>query len=154
MARGILAKIDNQDLSWLEDDVTEDFVANVPSTGDCRSPDEAAAWFRVEWDAISDWRVEVIAIAANGDDVLVRWRMTGTHTGRLEGIDGTGKPVETHGFDHLSFRDGKLASLFLRFDQTEFALGIGMMPPAGSLPDRVVKAVFNLRTKLGRRRRP
>jgi hypothetical protein len=95
--------------------------------------------------------MEVVSIAADGDDVFVHWHLTGTHTGPLLGIEPTGKPLAVDGMDHFVVRDGKVVSNFVIFDQMQYARQIGMMPPDGSSADKAVKTAFNLRTKLVQR---
>jgi len=50
-------------------------------------------------------------------------------------------------------RDGNVVSNFVVYDQMQFARQIGMLPPDRSLADRAMKAAFNARTRLLRRRR-
>ena len=49
--------------------------------------------------------------------------------------------------------DGKVTSNFVVFDQMQFARSVGMMPPDGSAADRVMKAAFNAKTRIARRRK-
>jgi hypothetical protein len=97
--------------------------------------------------------METRAIVAQDDDVVVRWHLTGTHTGPAFGIAPTGRPVAVDGMDHFTMRDGMVATNFVLFDQMQFARAIGMLPPDGSRADRAVKAAFNARSRLLARRR-
>jgi ketosteroid isomerase-like protein len=99
------------------------------------------------------WNFEVVAIAEDGDDVFVQWKITGRHEGRVAGLEPTGKPVTMDGIDHFVVRDGKVASNFVVFDQLQLARQVGFVPPDGSLGDRIAKRLFNARTKLARRLR-
>ena len=117
----------------------------------CRGIDEIVAYFEEALAAISDWRMEQLAIAEQGEDVFVRWHLTGTHSGSIQGIEPTGKPVAIDGMDHFVIRDGKIVSNFVVFDQMQYARQLGMMPPEGSSGDRAVKAAFNAKTKLSER---
>ena len=81
--------------------------------------------------------------------MFVRWHMTATHTGGgFQGLDATGKSVALDGIDHITVRDGKLASNFVVFDQMQFARALGLLPPDGSVADKAVKAAFNAKTKV------
>ena len=81
--------------------------------------------------------------------MFARWRLTGTHTGgQFNGIDTTGKSVSLDGMDQFTFRDGKMASNFVVFDQMEVGRQLGLLPPDGSPPDRALKAAFNAKTKI------
>jgi hypothetical protein len=98
-----------------------------------------------------EWNIEIVAIAEDGDDVFVEWKITGRHDGRAGGLAPTGKPVAIDGIDHFVVRDGKVASNFVVFDQLQIARQVGFVPPDGSLGDRIAKGLFNARTKLARR---
>jgi predicted ester cyclase len=92
--------------------------------------------------------MEVVALAEQGDDVFVQWKLTGTHLGPLQDIAPTGKRVELDGIDHFVLRDGDVVSNFVVFDQMQYARQIGMLPPQASRADRAMTAAFNARTKL------
>ena len=139
------------DLDVIEQLWSEDTVERFPDRT-CRGTREIRAYFE---DAIAayreGWRIEVKAIAEQGDDVFVRWQISGRNVGPLAGIEPTGEPVAFDGIDHFVVRDGKVVSNFVVFDQMQVARQIGMMPPDGSLGDRIVKSLFNARTMLARR---
>jgi steroid delta-isomerase-like uncharacterized protein len=113
--------------------------------------DEIAEYFKEAMAGISDFHLEIVSLAAEGDDVFVQWRLTGRHTGPLLGIAPTGKDLEIDGVDHFVLRDGKVASNFVVFDRFQYAQQLGMMPLDGSGPDRALKAAFNAQTAVRRR---
>src|ERR1700758_2895018 len=56
--------------------------------------------------AFPDMKVEIEDTAAEGDEVVVRWRVRGTHRGDSLGVQATGRPVEFRGMTWLKFREG------------------------------------------------
>jgi predicted ester cyclase len=142
-----LGRLNDRDLAALRDIWADDVVERFPDRT-CRGADELTRYFQDAFAAMPDWHMEQLAIAESGDDVLVRWRLTGTHDGPLMGIEPTGKPVVIDGIDHAVVRDGRLVSNFVVFDQMQYARQIGMLPPDGSATDRALKALFNARTRL------
>lgn len=64
--------------------------------------------FRVFIAAFSDLRLEVIGTVAEGDEVAVRWRARGTHTGDALGIPTTGLQVDFRGMSWVRFRNGQI----------------------------------------------
>jgi steroid delta-isomerase-like uncharacterized protein len=58
--------------------------------------------------AMPDLRVEVEAIVADGDNVVVRWRANGRHSGDGLGVKATHHPVSFRGMTWMRYRDGKL----------------------------------------------
>ena len=119
----------------------------------CRGADEIAGYFEDAFAALPDFHMDVLAIAEQGEDVFVHWHLTGTHLGPLMGVEPTGKKVEIDGMDHFVVRDGVVVSNFVVFDQMQYALQLGMLPPPGSSGDRAFKRIFNTRTKLSARLR-
>jgi predicted ester cyclase len=47
-------------------------------------------------------------LIAEGDQVILRWTMTGTHTGRLFNREPTGRKIRTYGYEWVRIRDGKI----------------------------------------------
>lgn len=115
----------------------------------CRGPDEIAAYFDEAFAAMpGDFHLKIVKLVADGEDVFVRWLMTGTFTGRnFQGIAATGASIEVNGADHFVIRDGQIVTNHVNFDQMSFARQLGMLPPDGSLADRGMKALFNLKTR-------
>jgi predicted ester cyclase len=115
----------------------------------CRGPDELAAYFEEVFAAVPDVHMEVLHAVGEGEDVFIRWRLTGTHTGAAwGGIEATGRRIELDGIDHFTVRDGRIVSNFVVFDQMEVGRAMGLLPPDGSPADRALKAAFNAKTKV------
>lgn len=119
-----------------------------------RGADDIGSVFEGTFAAMPDFHIEIVELAEQGDNVFVRWHMTGTHTGEpWEGWAASGKRVELDGIDHFVVRDGRVISNFVVFDQVQFARAVGAMPEDGTPGDKAMKATFGLRQKLARRRR-
>jgi predicted ester cyclase len=58
--------------------------------------------------AVPDARYEVDDLVAEGDRVVVRWRMVGTHKGAFRGIAPTGRPIVLKGIAIYRMEGGKL----------------------------------------------
>ncbi len=58
--------------------------------------------------AVPDARYEVDDLIAEGDRVVVRWRMLGTHSGDFRGIAPTGRAITLRGIAIYRVNDGKL----------------------------------------------
>jgi len=61
-----------------------------------------------EEDVFPDRRFEEEVMVAEGDTVVLRWRMTGTNTKQLLGRKPTGKKVDTHGVEIVRIQNGKI----------------------------------------------
>jgi predicted ester cyclase len=104
---------------------------------------------------VPDFRFEVVSTTTEADRCAVLWRMRGTFTGRgfLYGIRPTGSALDLEGIDLFTVRDGLICSNDAFSDSMEFTRQIGMMPPRNSGSERLATALFNLRSRLRRRRR-
>ncbi|MFG0334356.1 MAG: ester cyclase [Maioricimonas sp. JB049] len=60
--------------------------------------------------AFPDFQVQVEGTVAEGDEVVIRWRATGTHRGDGLGLKATGQPIAIRGMTWQQFRDGKLVA--------------------------------------------
>lgn len=114
-----------------------------------RGPDEIAAYFDEVFAAMpDDFKLEIVKLVADGDDVFVRWLLRGTFNGgNFQGIAANGTRIELPGVDHFVIRDGQIVTNYVTFDQMNFARQLGMLPNDGTLADKATKALFNLKTK-------
>ena len=116
--------------------------------------DAIAEVFAGTFAAMPDLRIEIAQLVEDGENVFVRWHMSGTHTGEpWEGVAASGKRIELDGVDHFVVRDGRIVSNFVIFDQLQFARAVGLMPEDGTAADRAFKSAFALRQKVSRRGR-
>lgn len=114
--------------------------------------EEVVAWFRGFFDAVPDLHMEVEDVVVAGEPgrerVTVRWHVTGTFSGKpYLGIEPTGRPIDLNGMDLIQIEDGRVAGNNVYYDQLAFARQIGMLPPEGSIGDRVMTSALNLVTK-------
>ncbi len=88
--------------------VAEDGVCDSES-GSLRGPDEFIEHaFTPFLSAFPDLRVDVEGTVSEGDEVVVRWRATGTHRGDGFGMPATGRKVEFRGMTWIRYRDGRM----------------------------------------------
>jgi steroid delta-isomerase-like uncharacterized protein len=57
-----------------------------------------------------DWQADIEEIVAEGDMVVVRWTIRGTHVGEWRGIAPTGKPITLTGMNMYRLVDGKVTT--------------------------------------------
>lgn len=141
--------LNRRDLTMVRAVCTDETTCQFPDRT-CTGADAIVAYFEETFVAIPDRRLEIVAIVEWGEDVLMRFRMTGTQEGPFAGLPGTGMPLSLDGFEHFVMREGKILSSFVVSDQLQFARQIGLVPPDGSRPDRAMKSAFRFRTRLGR----
>jgi steroid delta-isomerase-like uncharacterized protein len=139
--------LNRQDLAKLREFWTDETVERFPDRT-CRGADEIASYFEQAFAAVSEWQMELVSVAEQGEDVFVQWRLTGRHTGTIQGIEPTGRAIAIDGMDHFVVRDGKVVSNFVVFDQMQYARQMGLLPEQESAGDKAFKAAFNAKTKV------
>lgn len=84
-------------------------------------------------DACPDLRVSIEDLFAEGDQVAVRWRATGTHTGTLLGIPPSGKRFQFDGMSIFRIDDAKVAEQWEAWDRFDLLQQLGAVssPAAG-----------------------
>jgi steroid delta-isomerase-like uncharacterized protein len=152
LIRWSFEQLNRHDTSGLRQLWSDDVVERFPDRT-CRSIDEVESYFKDTFAALPDLRLEVVSIAEQGEDVFAHWKLTGTHTGPVQGIEGTGKAIELDGIDHFVLRDGRIVSNFVVFDQMQYSRQLGILPAQDSAADKAMKAAFNAGTKLARKLR-
>lgn len=78
--------------------------------------------------AFPDLQYTLDDIFAEGDKVVERWTMTGTHRGEIMGIPPTGKQVTMRGISTDRIRNGKFVDTWTYFDALGFLQQLGALP--------------------------
>ena len=86
--------------------------------------------------AIPELRSTVEDIFAEGDKVIVRWTLRGTHRGNIEipsvaTIPPTGKQVSMAGMDIYYFKGGKIVEYWRHWSSLQLLQQLGVVPTAG-----------------------
>jgi len=96
-------------LDLIDELIAEDAVEHEPlpiSTGEMRT--DIRAWLTELRRAFPDYHVQIEDVIVEGDKVVARERITGTHVGPLLGIPPTGRPICVDGIDILRVDDGRI----------------------------------------------
>jgi steroid delta-isomerase-like uncharacterized protein len=86
---------------------------------------QAAAMFR---QALPDWHSQVDQLIAEGDTVVERFTASGTHTGELMGVPGTGHTLVLTGIQIFRIHNDKIVERWSQLDQ------IGLLRQLGQIP--------------------
>ena len=107
---------------------TPDFRAHLSGAPE---PLDADAWggFMAAFTAgFPDSRISVDACIAEGDTVVTRWTLTGTHQGLFQGIPPTGRAVKFTGIEFNRVADGRFVEHWAMFDNIALLRQLGVMP--------------------------
>ena len=97
------------DTSRVREFYADDYQADYPfGEGWGDGPDGAKAFADAIRIGFPDYAEEVEDIVVDGDKVAVRLRITGTHTGEMFGVEGTGAKVDFRDMTICTLRDGKI----------------------------------------------
>jgi len=85
-----------------------------------------------------DWKMEIVDVVAEGDSVVVRCRVSGTHLGVaaravnggfLVGVQPTGKHFEVQHIHWYKVRDGMITDHSTSRDDLGMTQQLGLLPP-------------------------
>ncbi|MCB9079463.1 MAG: ester cyclase [Anaerolineaceae bacterium] len=116
-------------LALVDELYTTDYMIHDPSTPDFPGGQAAFKQFVADLrTGLPDIQVKIEDIMAEGDKVVWRWRITGTHAGNLKGIPPTGRPVVITGIVLSRFANGKWAEDYVNWDTLGMLQQIGVVP--------------------------
>jgi len=81
--------------------------------------------------AFPDGRFRVEDTLTDGEKVVCRFSVTGTHRGDFMGIPSTGNALKISGIDIIQFAHGKAIEHWGEFDGLGMLRQLGVMPSAG-----------------------
>lgn len=81
--------------------------------------------------AFPDFHVTIDDLIAEGDKVVSRWTMRGTHKGEMLGMPPTGKQVAMEGITIARIADGKIVEVWNSADQLSLMQQLGVIPAPG-----------------------
>ncbi len=99
----------NQRQASLIDELLTPESVCYTDTGPLRGPEEfKTRQYQPFLDAFPDLHVEVEAVLAQGDQVVVRWKASGHHAGEGLGCAPTHRPTTFEGISWIQVKEGKL----------------------------------------------
>jgi steroid delta-isomerase-like uncharacterized protein len=126
----------------------EDAIEDVIVLGIMRGRDEILDFMRGLFAAAPDYSFTVDRIIRDDNFAVVQWRGAGNFTGAtFQGIDPTGKHIETRGVDIFEIEGGKIVRNTVYYDGAAFARQVGMLPEQESGAEKAMIAAFNTLTK-------
>jgi steroid delta-isomerase-like uncharacterized protein len=127
--RRYVEEVGNEGNLDLADDVFDRYLAHQPDGSVLeRGPEDVKRFMGEFRSAFPDFHSTIEDQIAEGDRVVTRWRMRGTHQGEFRGIAPTGKELDITGIGIFRFSDGKVVESWDNFDQ------LGMMRQLGAIP--------------------
>jgi steroid delta-isomerase-like uncharacterized protein len=122
---------DRHNMNVIEEVIAPDWVNHDPSLPPLSGHDGARRLLGMFYGAFPDFRGEVEEIIADGNEVAVRTRFTGTHRGELLGIPATGRQVNVAQAAVHRVVDGKITDNWVVFDALGLMQQLGVAPAPG-----------------------
>lgn len=117
------------DVAWMERHIHADFVRHDPGLPfEVRGPAGVLRLHEVLMPAFPDMQLPLLDFVAEGEKVLVRLRVQGTHTGTFGDMPATGRKIDVGVLDVFQIRDGVFIEHWAQFDN------LGMLKQLGALP--------------------
>lgn len=110
--------------------LSEDYTAHM-GTHDLVTLEEIKVNMDRSHAAFPDMAVTIEDVIATDEDVVLRWRLTGTHEGAFMGIEPTGSAVEQIGFIQFEIQDGRIYKAWVLSDTLALLQQLGVVEPLG-----------------------
>jgi steroid delta-isomerase-like uncharacterized protein len=130
-----------------------DGIESSPLRGELAGHAALRAFFVEFYGAFPDCTAVPVRIVEQDDVAVVQHHMEGTFSGGpFDGLDANGRAWEFDSVDVIQVRDGLITRIDVFFDGMTAARQIGLLPPAGTRLEDLMKGALNLRTRLTRRK--
>jgi steroid delta-isomerase-like uncharacterized protein len=121
--------VNEQNPDAIDELYTPDFVWHEPDQ-DIQGTEQARRFLSTYLSAFPDMRVAVEDVIAEGEKVVTRWTIRGTHQGEIEEFGPpTGRQVEIKGITIHRIEGGKIAEEWERYDN------LGVMQQLGAISE-------------------
>ena len=118
-----------RDVDWMERHIHADFVRNDPGLPfEVKGPAGVANLHDALLPAFPDMQLPLLDFVAEGEKVLVRLRVQGTHTGAFGDMAATGRQIDIGVLDLFQIRDNVLIEHWALLDN------LGMLKQLGAVP--------------------
>ena len=128
-SRGIFEEVWNQKrVEKIDELVATDYIHHDVLSPDQQGIDAYKQFVQLYRNAFPDIHFKIEDEIADGDRVVIRWTVTGTHNGDLPGLPRTGKAISVTGITIARLSDGKFVEAWNNWD------ALGMMQQLGAVP--------------------
>jgi predicted ester cyclase len=125
--------INTRDFAAFPEVCQPNLVRNCPATPDVkvRSIEDMVAFLEEDLKAVPDSQIEVKMMAAEGDLIGFWANYSGTQTGPMGPFPPSGKRVDCDFAGIFRFEDGKIAEIWVTWDNIEILTRLGHITPPG-----------------------
>lgn len=128
IVRRIQEAFDTGNLDALEDLIAPDIASHDTPPGAPGGREGAKMGHQMVLSWFPDYRVEIDEILAEGDRVVMRFTVSGTHQGEMMGFAPTGKRFSVPGFSEYRVEGGKAVEHWGLHDNFGVFMQLGLIP--------------------------
>lgn len=133
VVRQVLALIDERNLDAAFELYALDYIYHGPA-GELRGRDSIRGLWGVFLTGFPDLHATIEDMISEGDKVVLRWRVEGTHTGEFMGIAPSNMKITLGITEIFRVADGQLVEAWDQFDQLSLMQQIGAIPMPETAP--------------------
>src|SRR5256886_17678297 len=126
--------LNRRNLGVIDKVTAENYVDHTAAPGLPPGREGEKLWFQMLHAAFPDGRTTIDDIITEGDKVVVRGTMTGTHSAEFMGIPATGKAVTISGIDITRVENGQSTDHCAQLDGARPMDSPGVVPPPPGAP--------------------
>ncbi|UCF18701.1 MAG: ester cyclase [Gemmatimonadota bacterium] len=148
LARQFVAALNAADWDALDALLAEDFRRHSQATSEMPeldSREEFKGLQQMYLESFPDQRVTIEMLVAEGDKVAGLATYAGTNTGPLGNFAATGKSAELRFLSIFRIQDGRIAELWVEWDNLAMLTQLGLFPPPELAADRLEGADIQAR---------
>src|SRR5918994_2455955 len=136
IALSIVEALNTRDLSVWSKHLAEDYTAEHPGVSAPLNKTKSVGYYQRFVTAFPDIHFEVLHVLAEGDQVLIHWRGSGTHAERLATVTGetippTRRRATVSGAMLTEVRDGKIVREWSYWDHLSLLAQLGITDQPG-----------------------
>jgi steroid delta-isomerase-like uncharacterized protein len=148
--RRFAARVWNErDLSVVDECTADGFIQHNTGTAEPLTKEGFKRQLAEMHSAFPDLRFTVDDLLADGDKIVARWTIQGTHLGRLQGFPPTGRAVTFSGMTIIRFVDGKAQEEWVNFDVFGMMRQIGVIPDPAAGPGGLLRSMMLVMRRKG-----
>jgi predicted ester cyclase len=131
VVRRVYESFSQNNLDVLDELIASDFTDHNPNPGQPPGLEGLKQFLSSMHTTLADLQVNVEDIVAEGDKVVARLRVSGTHQGEFMGNAPTGNRVTFTGIEILRIAEGKVVEHWRNFDNLGMMRQLGVIPEPG-----------------------
>ena len=118
-------------LDVIDEIIADDYIYHIPGSPDIHGPEGLKQYVSMGRTSFPDIKFTVDDQIAEGDKVVTRFTVTGTHKGEFMGIPPTGVQTTWTGIVIARVADGKFVEAWVNSDALGMLQQLGAVPPLG-----------------------